>query len=316
MNRVFLCCVLIACGCDGEWKPTGDGKTVVHTRTGEIRVTSTAESVEKYNVRRKAEAAVRAAESEKNQLRLEAERLTENQARARLRTQTKIAVAKEHRATALNNGHHYHAVQILVCNMPMSEVQEIHGSWWIDTKPFRLDQFPTKAERDKLLNLVEHAISGGGHISRENWSAIYDHLRSLEFDDRGRAEMLRTAKQLAESAEALKSAADREVESLQILERRFANEKAAGQKAFDEDQARQKQSQEKWLMLKAALSKEEVTAILGLPKHTSVREWTWVYSIMIIPDPDYTVEEDGKVVFDPSGRVTDWVAPTWHFQKR
>src|SRR5947209_7165953 len=83
--------------------PTGDGRTVVNTRTGEIRVTATGESVEDFNARR-----ARENEARQAQLREEEERRVESAFR---KEQARRA---DQQALAFENGFHFHAIQMAV----------------------------------------------------------------------------------------------------------------------------------------------------------------------------------------------------------
>jgi hypothetical protein len=55
MNRVTVLVVTLplclGCGQKGEWKPTGDGKTVVNSATGEIKYISTGQTQEEIQIK-------------------------------------------------------------------------------------------------------------------------------------------------------------------------------------------------------------------------------------------------------------------------
>jgi len=141
--------VLALAGCSGEWKPSGDGKTIVHTRTGEIRMTATGETVEEYNGRRAEEQlAEKTAQSIKN---AEAQAAQQRQSKIHAAiTNEALAAANEARLKALHeNGNHYHAIQVLVCDTSMEQVKPHYGEWWACTKSFREDRFPGLSERDQ-----------------------------------------------------------------------------------------------------------------------------------------------------------------------
>lgn len=222
---------------EDEWKPSGDGRTIVNTTTGEIRVTSTGESIEEYRSRTKAEAVAAAAAAEekwvadapeREKVRLaneaiakqrqeeivrrkaaaESSRIAEeaklhaaDQARLELQNAqveaTRVALEAQ-KAIALENGGHYHAIQIAIFSIAPPHRGYISEKWRGLTTDFRSDEAPDKKKRDDFSWVIADALRRGD-ISGQQWEELYDHLEALKYNAYGRLDMNRTPEQLEES---------------------------------------------------------------------------------------------------------------------
>ena len=195
----------------GDWKPSGDGRTIVNTKTGEIRVTATGETVQEYQKRIDEELAAQAAIAEKEYQQREADRQAaarqQQAAEAEKIEQTKKQ--QELAATAAaqqsaENGNHYHAIQIAVLETLPSEVSG-DGQWWSLTSPFRADRFPRRYERDRLVEYLTDSMYRGV-LFEPKWTLLRKHLESLVYELSGEGTMTRTEQQLNESAAAMEAA--------------------------------------------------------------------------------------------------------------
>jgi hypothetical protein len=236
---------LAVAGCAGEWKPTGDGKTVVNTRTGEIRVTSTGESVKDFNAR------------------VAIEKARDKERRAAAALESAKAAEVERLGSSEENGRHYHEIQLSVCSTAPSELSEDYDTWWFAAKPFRLDRFPTRSETDELVKVVER-LSSRRTGPADKWSAVSGHLRSLRFNYYGNGEMIRTPDQIRESADARRTVDDRDSEHVATLEKNHSVERAAGEVAFEKNRDSQRQYNSKWLTLKRGLSEIYPNVVDGM----------------------------------------------------
>jgi hypothetical protein len=142
----FGCLIIgIWIGGRGEWKPTGDGKTVVHTRTGELRYTASGRSVQEVAAER--EAANRLA-------RIEYERST---AAAKLESDRRTAewqkeeYAKWERNEALRSK----IVRAVSDGNAMMLRSRWGERWRVYSQSIRQGAFPSKVERDGLVNLLD-----------------------------------------------------------------------------------------------------------------------------------------------------------------
>jgi hypothetical protein len=305
--RQFLI-VLACCGCAGEWKPTGDGKTVVNTRTGAIKVASTGEDIREFNARKAREQQAREANAiREGQRRLEIA-LQAQEARQAEQEARQAEQEASQKAMALENGVHYHAAQRAICSILPSEVSTHPGEWYFSTKPFRLDRFPTKSEALRVLRLIELLTTNGGTRDK-TWLELDGHLRQLKFGGDGIGKMLRTPEQLAESFAARSAADDRDAKRTALRQKKADEDKARGEAAFLANSEALRNADGKWLMLKRGISREQVRSLLGAPNRTSAIEWTYDYPRMISPDSTYIVDIDGVVRFGDSGLVESWSAP-------
>jgi hypothetical protein len=129
----------------GEWKPTGDGKTVVHTRTGEMRLTANGLTVQEVAANR--EAANRLAKMEYDRsaaaAKIEADRKTaewqQNEYERRQRNEKLLPKI----ARAVSEGN----AQVLSSRWG--------ERWRLNSQLIRQGKFPTKSERDALVNLLD-----------------------------------------------------------------------------------------------------------------------------------------------------------------
>jgi hypothetical protein len=202
----------------GDWKPSGDGRTIVNTKTGEIRVTATGETVQEYRKRIDEELAAQAATAEKEYQ----QRETDRQAAARqqqaaeaektrqradaaeqARKQQELAATEAAQQSA-ENGCHYHAIQIAVLGTLPSEVSG-DGQWWSLTSPYRADRFPLRYERDRLVEFLTDSMYRGV-LFEPKWTLLRKHLESLVYEQSGEGTMTRTEQQLNESAAAMEAA--------------------------------------------------------------------------------------------------------------
>jgi len=90
-----------------QWRPVGDAKTIVNTRTGETRIAATGESVAAYNSRLARE---RQLENENKARKAEELRVADDQRRKKQEAQEASRIS----AKLQRNGAHYHALQMFI----------------------------------------------------------------------------------------------------------------------------------------------------------------------------------------------------------
>lgn len=150
-----------------RWQPTGDGKTIVNVRTGELRVARTGEVI----------------------------------------LPPPVVDAEKWREIAIENGKHFNAAQALILTMPEKESGEVSmytgGGWYTADNPFEHDKFPTEFERDVLMEGIASGLRHGV-VKGTRWQELYDHLAALNYGCPPGAEpMIRTPDQERESREVM-----------------------------------------------------------------------------------------------------------------
>lgn len=194
------------------WKPTGDGRTVVNTTTGEIRVTATGEEVTAFNdrIQRDEEAkqdAAYTAESQAEIDRIWTEYRAENRRLDAEEKRVKEAIQRQGESFR-ENGRNYHIAQLIV--LPFNEIAV--ADWWQATEPFRSDEFPTERQRDALLRLASDGVHPD-ELKSDDCQQLCNALRAMTFHE-GTSGMLRTTSEEQASALAVKALHER-------MERRF-----------------------------------------------------------------------------------------------
>ena len=146
-----------------RWQPTGDGRTIVNVRTGEVRITATGKTVGQ-----------RVSTSDGNW-----------------------------REIALANGRHFQVAQAFVLTVPKAEADAagyyMPGGWLNVIRPFEGDVFPEEDTRNWFVEGIATSLREGA-VHGPKWQELFDHLRALRYDKPSDAEwMTRTPKQLTES---------------------------------------------------------------------------------------------------------------------
>jgi hypothetical protein len=145
------------------WQPTGDGKTIVNVRTGEIRATATGETIGR----------------------------------------PVSLTVDEWRKIAVVNGNHFHFAQIFLLSIPKKEADAVGyctpGGWRMNIQPFECDVFPDENTRNWLASGIARCLRDGT-LNGPKWQELFDHLRALRYDKPNSEEwMIRTPEQLSES---------------------------------------------------------------------------------------------------------------------
>ena len=147
-----------------RWKPTGDGRTVLNTQTGEIRIAATGQTVSPPRLSHLS--------------------------------------AEEWQRIARENGTHYNAAQAILLSATATELQKVDyhtGAFWLLKRDFEEDVFPSKDHRDNLATGIATCLRAGA-VDGAKWQQLYDHLQAMRFDCPAGCELMqRSPEQLGES---------------------------------------------------------------------------------------------------------------------
>ena len=146
------------------WKPSGDGKTIVNTSTGEIRDTRTGLSVEELRLLRQKESEAEAERTREERRRWELELNEQNEQRkleqARLDNERRRQIEELERGKVEaerkfeNHCRRIKELVILIEENGFDPPGFGTGSWNANTMPYRLDQQPSSAQLRGLLVLM------------------------------------------------------------------------------------------------------------------------------------------------------------------
>lgn len=181
-----------------EWKSSGDGKTIFNVRTGELIVTASGRSVSELEAERRENARET---SQRNARYLDQQKRASREAFENLqqRRADEELAAKQVR---LSNLRHYCRIRQFFREAPIppddqSSVEP--NVYRIETpksltRPYRIDSFPTKTERDLLVKSIDtmrhespskYTSEWGQFMSSADWQAVIENLQRLEFDRDG-----------------------------------------------------------------------------------------------------------------------------------
>jgi len=182
----FLCvmCIALLSGCgsgsdatEGEWKPSGDGKTIVNTKTGELRYTSSGKSVDEVNAEKKqvaAQQAKRFAARSEQETALFAERASQQKA--------------EQKQVHEHNSRIYFRLKKFVVDHPMisgTGVGEISQyEWDLYTTPFRTNRMLNPVDQKFLLDFLGKAVRLEQYKDDQSFHEAIENLKRWEFGDR------------------------------------------------------------------------------------------------------------------------------------
>ena len=147
-----------------RWQPTGDGKTIVNVRTGEIRLAITGERI---------------APADKENWR-------------------PIAIENGRHFNAVQ------ALALSMPDSESDEVSSYSpGGWSRVIDPYANDSFPMEHERDWLTSAIGDSVRARV-VSGPRWQELYDHLKAFQYGlPDGVEPMIRSPQQMQESRKVL-----------------------------------------------------------------------------------------------------------------
>jgi hypothetical protein len=181
--------VVLLANSSGQWRASGDGKTIFNSSTGEIRYTASGRSVAEIDAERRMEAKTAQLQQAEREKAREAQRVVEEQKR----TAERLVEEQKRFAIFAHNSQIYRNLKKFVDDHPRITLPAAASpaetydraykglDWENVTRPFRKGYLLTREEHDTLLDFLGVAAVNEPGKSDPSFSQAIEELGKWEF---------------------------------------------------------------------------------------------------------------------------------------